>query len=387
MKSKAIGILIGIVLVVLAIYSFIERKEYVESEKAAKAYPVVLKEAYTKSGSLKDSQIFLGKFEPRNQATIASRVSAYVLYIAKEGTKVKKGDLLVKLDENDILSNINAIENNKKALDFQRKSLEENLKSLKVSYENQEKIFKRDKILYENKAISEEAYEKSQDAYARAYSSYKGTIEQINAIENQMNALSSQANALEDSLNYTTIRAPFDGIVSKRYLKVGNLVTPGKPLLDLEGTGNIYEVYVDIPENILPFIKVGDKEKITLNGKSQDAIVETIIPKAQNNLISVKLLTKENTIGAIPDMYIKTKIYTKECNGTLIPVNAVNHTTNGYYALEVSNNMVHWVKFNPIARNEDYFCTKDIPPNITLGLANRSEMLSIQDGREVKLVK
>ncbi len=387
MKSKAIGILIGIAIIVMAIYSFIKRKEYVESEKAAKAYPLVLKEAYTRSGSLRDSQMFLGKFEPKNEATIASRLSAYIVYIAKEGTKVKKGDVLVRLDESDILSNINALENNKKALSFQKRSLEENLKSLKVSYENQEKIFKRDKILYENKAISEEAYEKSQDAYARAYSAYKSAIEQISAIQSQMAALDSQASALEDSLKYTTIRAPFDGIVSKRYLKEGNLATPGKPLLDLEGTGNTYEVYVDVPENVLPYIKVGDKEKITLNGKSQEAIVETIIPKAQNNLVSIKLLTEGNTINAVPDMYIKTRIYTGQCKGTLIPVNAVNHTTNGYYALEVVNGRVHWVKFNPIARNEDYFCTTDIPPNVVIGLANRSQMLSIQDGREVKLVK
>ncbi|GAB6078593.1 efflux RND transporter periplasmic adaptor subunit [Hydrogenobaculum acidophilum] len=387
MKSKTIGILIGIGIIVIAIYAFIKRKEYVDEEKSAKAYPLVLKQAYAKEGSIREGQIFLGKFEPKNEATIASRLSAYILYIAKEGTKVKKGDILVKLDDKDIISNINATENNEKALAFQKKSLEENLKSLKVSYENQAKIFNRDKILYENKAISEEAYEKSQDAYERAKSAYKGAIEQINAIQNQMQALNSQASALEDSLNYTTIRAPFDGVVSKRYLKVGNLATPGKPLLDLEGVGDDYEVYVDVPQNILSHIKVGDEEKIMLNGKSQKAIVETIIPKAQNNMISIKLLTKGNNIEASPDMYIKTKIYTGACKGTLIPVNAVNHTYNGYYAMEVLNGVVHWVKFNPMARNEEYFCTKDMAPNTILGLANRSEMLSIQDGRKVKLVK
>lgn len=387
MKPKVIGIIIAISIIVLAIYAFIQRKEYVEQEQSAKVYPQVLKATYSKTGSIKDGEVFLGKFEPKNEATISSRISAYIIYIAKEGTKVKKGDLLVKLDDSDIISNINAISSNAKALSFQKQALEENLKAFKTKYQNQAKIYNRDKILYENKAISEQALEESQDLYAQAKAQYKSAIKQIYSIENQVNALQNQADALEDSLKYATILAPFDGVVSKRYLKVGNLALPGKPLLDLEGTGNTYEVYVDVPDSILPYLKVGDEATLELNGKTQEATIETIIPKAQNNMISIKLLTGNNNINATPDMYIKTILYKGVCDGTLIPINAVNHTSKGYYALEIINSKIHWVKFNPITRDDKYFCTKDIPPNTLLGLANRSQMLSLQEGQSIKVVK
>jgi len=50
-------------------------------------------------------------------------VSAYILYVAKEGTKVKKGDLLVKLDDSNIVSNINALKNNQASIAFQQEAL------------------------------------------------------------------------------------------------------------------------------------------------------------------------------------------------------------------------------------------------------------------------
>lgn len=387
MKGKAIGILIGLIIIVLAIYAFIRRKEYIEAEKAAKAYPIVLRKATTKEGTISDKEIFLGKFEPKNEATISSRVSAYILYVAKEGTKVKKGDLLVKLDDSNILANINSLRNNQQALSFQQQSLGKNLEALRVKYQNQRKIFERDKILYENKAISEEAFEKSQDLYQEAKAQYESTIKQIQGISSSISAVGDQVKSLEDDLKYTTIVAPFDGVVSKRYLKVGNLALPGKPILDLEGTNGKYEVYVDVPESFIKYIKVGDEETLALNGKTQKATVETIIPKAQNNMVTIKLYTNSNNINAIPDMYIKTYLTKGFCEGTLIPEDAVNHTSKGYFALEIVNNRVHWVKFTPEARNDKYFCTKDIPSNVEVGLANRSEMLSIQEGESVEVYK
>lgn len=387
MKGKAIGIVIGLIIIVLAIYAFIKRKEYIESEKAAKVYPIVLKKATTQEGTIIDKETFLGKFEPKNEASISSRVSAYILYVAKEGTKVKKGDLLVKLDSSNIVANINALKNNQQTLSFQQQSLKKNLGALMVKYQNQKKIFQRDKVLYENKAISEEAFEKSQDLYQEAKAQYESTAKQIEGLSQSIAAVDNQAKSLEDDLKYTNIVAPFDGVVSKRYLKEGNLAIPGKPIIDLEGTSGGYEIYVDIPESLLKYVKVGDRETIKLNDKTQDAIVEAIIPKAQNNMITIKLYTNSNNIDAIPDMYIKTYLTKGFCEGTLIPKNAVSHTSKGYFALEIVNNRVHWVKFTPKARDSEYFCTKDIPPNIELGLANRSEMLSIQEGESVEVYK
>ena len=383
MKAKAVGIVIAILVIVLAIYAFIKRKEYIENEKAAKAYPIVLKTATTQEGTIADKETFLGRFEPKNEASIASRVSAYILYVAKEGTKVKKGDLLVKLDDSNIVSNINALKNNQASIAFQQEALKRNLEALKTKYINQKKIYERDTVLYHHDAISEEAFEKSQDLYQEAKSQYEATINQIEGLSQTMMGIGNQIKALEDDLKYTTIVAPFDGVVSKRYLKEGDLAIPGKPILDLEGTDGKYEVYVDVPQDFVNYVKVGDVETIKLNGKTQNATVETIIPKAQNNMVSIKLYLDQNTIGAIPDMYVKTELTKGQCSATLIPKNAVNHTSKGYYALEIINNKVHWAAFTPIARNDEYFCTKDIPPNVRLGIANRSEMLSIQEGQKV----
>ena len=64
-------------------------------------------------------------------------------------------------------------------------------------------------------------------------------------------------------LGYTTLTAPFSGLIAKKFVNAGDLATPGLPLLNLENTNRL-QVVVAVPEALLAQIKSGDLLKLTV---------------------------------------------------------------------------------------------------------------------------
>jgi RND family efflux transporter MFP subunit len=134
-----------------------------------------------------------GQVAPIYQATLSSRFQGSIdKLLVREGTKVSKGQLLIQLDSRDLraeLARVNAeIENAKAHLD-------------------------RMNQLYIQDAVSKQEMENATRAYRVAEAS---------------------RNAVEAQLSYTTVRAPFDGVITEKKVEAGELASPGQPLLKME---------------------------------------------------------------------------------------------------------------------------------------------------------
>jgi RND family efflux transporter MFP subunit len=82
---------------------------------------------------------------------------------------------------------------------------------------------------------------------------------------------------------YTTIRAPFDGVVTERLMDPGNLAAPGTPLLRLDATG-ARRVEARVDEGRAAFVKSGDPVEILLDGRNaegEDPILGTVTEVAR----------------------------------------------------------------------------------------------------------
>ena len=163
-----------------------------------------------------------GTVHPTDQASLASRLMATVKSIdVSIGQNVHKGDLLVTLAANEIAA--------------QSEQAEAALAQLERNYE-------RESILLEKNATSAET---------------------VRSLEDQIRIAKARLLEVQTMESYTRIRAPFDGTTTARFVREGDLATPGTPLLAIEGHGNL-EVYVQVPDS-LPRPELGQKIEIQAN--------------------------------------------------------------------------------------------------------------------------
>jgi RND family efflux transporter MFP subunit len=74
------------------------------------------------------------------------------------------------------------------------------------------------------------------------------TADMVRGLEDRLTMTQAMVREAEVMLGYATIRAPFDGVVSRKHAQAGDLASPGYPLLELEGTG-AFQVEAAIPDS------------------------------------------------------------------------------------------------------------------------------------------
>lgn len=91
------------------------------------------------------------------------------------------------------------------------------------------------------------------------------TSETVAALEDGVRVLQAVVSEAETMLSYTKIRAPFDGVVTRKIASEGDLASPGMPLLEIENPRR-FEVATDIPEMLARPDLVGAEVEVTMPG-------------------------------------------------------------------------------------------------------------------------
>lgn len=101
----------------------------------------------------------------------------------------------------------------------------------------------------------------------------------------------------ETMLGYTKVVAPFAGVITRKHADMGDLATPGKPLLELEDSTAL-RLEADVPEAVVGKLALGDKlpVRVTAVEKELEGVVSEIAPAADPN--SRTFLVKLDLPGA-----------------------------------------------------------------------------------------
>ena len=168
---------------------------------------------------------------------------------------VKKGDLLVKIKPDTykaLLEQQEAAISTAKATNLQQKA----------TMVKAEQDLKRADDMYAKKAISIQEYNASQAAYDVAKNTYESSVHMIE----QAQASSSQA---RDALAKTTIYSPIDGTVTVLNSKLGERVVATNQFAGTEvmrvADLSAMEARVDVNENDVVNVKIGDKASVTID--------------------------------------------------------------------------------------------------------------------------
>jgi membrane fusion protein (multidrug efflux system) len=218
-----------------------------------------------KSNALASGPVVTGSIQPERKADLRAETSALVLQVLKEnGDVVKKGDILVKLDETAIRDSLS--------------SAEASARSSAQALDQAERQVARMKTLRASGMTSVQAMD---DAEVRR-----------NNAASDLAAARSRAAAARLQMAHTVVRAPFDGVVSERKVSAGDTASPGKELVKVIDTTSMrFEGRVSADR--ISVVKVGQPVTFKINGYAGQefrGIVKRVDPAANEVTRQVEVL-------------------------------------------------------------------------------------------------
>jgi RND family efflux transporter MFP subunit len=182
----------------------------------------------------------VGTVHAAQASELASRVVGTIVQVrVREGDSVRRGQVLVIIDDRESIAAVNRATAGETAAQQEVAAAESELALA-------ESTLKRYQNLLEKKSVSPQEFDevKTRQQAALAHKDLaRASLEQAKA------ALAQARTALE----YTQVRAPFDGVVTERKLDPGAMANPGSPVLAIEDTSR-YRLEVAINENDLRYI-------------------------------------------------------------------------------------------------------------------------------------
>jgi len=177
----------------------------------------------------------------------AQREGVIAKVLAEVGARVRKGQVLAELDNRELLANRDAAANKLKATEANEKNWAAQLEVDKADLARAEAMWKADLI----------TKEQVEHARANAVSSKFEVEREINNAQSARDALRSA----ELELEKTTVVAPFDGVVARRYIRLGQKVAVNDRMFWVTETSPI-NVRFTLPEEFVGKIKPGDSVRL-----------------------------------------------------------------------------------------------------------------------------
>src|SRR2546429_6152010 len=194
----------------------------------------------------------------QRKAAISSKASGRLEWLGvAEGTRVKAGEIIARLDSRDVAAQLDAALANVRVA---RAALEQALAEDRDAAAS----LQRTRGLIAQKFVSQSALDQ---ARARADRAVAG----VTTAEASIAAAGANARNAQVAVDYTQIRAPFDGIILSKSANVGDMVTPFSSAADSKGAVvsmadmSTLEVEADVSESSLSKIQVGQPAEITLD--------------------------------------------------------------------------------------------------------------------------
>jgi HlyD family secretion protein len=239
----------------------------------------------------------------QRKAAISSKASGRLEWLGvAEGSRVKAGDIIARLDKSDVQAQAEGARAN---VQVARATLEQ----AQAEDRDAASSLKRTRDLIAQKFVSESALD---TAKARADRAVAGVASARAAVG------SSEANArnAQVAVDYTVIRAPFDGIILSKSANVGDMVTPFSSAADSKGAVvsmadmSTLEVEADVSESSLSKVSVGQPCEITLDALPDvrfRGTVSRIVPTVDRAKATVMTKVRFDAIDSrvLPEMSAK----------------------------------------------------------------------------------
>ncbi|ARS41146.1 efflux transporter periplasmic adaptor subunit [Sphingobacteriaceae bacterium GW460-11-11-14-LB5] len=289
-----------------------------------------------------------GKIQPETEVKLSSEVSGEVVELkVKEGDIVKAGQLLCKVRPDVLQSGYERTVASFNAQKASVASAQQQLVQNQANFVNADATYKRNVELFNKKVISASEFDAAKAAYLTAKANLASAKESVIGAKFTLEQTGANVKEAGANLAKTTIYAPVDGVVSKLSIELGDRILgtsqmAGTEIMRISNLSSM-EVNVDVNENDITRVKVGDKASIEVDAfsdkkfrgevteiaSSSTAVgtaVSTSVDQVTN--FSVKIRITEELAGKQqsifrPGMSATVDIESESLTGLAIPIQAV----------------------------------------------------------------
>ncbi len=325
----------------------------------------------------------------QRKAAVSSKGTGRLVYLGvKEGSRVKAGELLARLENDDLEAERSQIEGQLAAAKAELARATADLRAASRQH-------RRLEALWRERVVAKAEYENARDQDHRAGAAVAAARANIRALEAGL----KRASVL---LDYTEIRAPFDGVVLTKNADEGEVVAPFGSAVNARAAVvtmadlSSLEVQTDVSEAFLHKVREGQPAEIQLDALPDTRLsgkAATIVPTADRTrgTILVKVQFDRMDPRVLPEMSARVAFLSRPlAEGEKLPFLAVHvdalaerEGVKGVFALE--GERLRWVPLTSVVTRGDFVVLG--PPWKEGGKVVKKPSPDLQDGARFQIAE
>jgi RND family efflux transporter MFP subunit len=325
----------------------------------------------------------------QRKAAVSSKITGKLVYLAvEEGSRVKEGDIIAHLENDDMLASRDRSVSGVKSAQHNLEQASADLDEATLSYQRSQELVLRGYIARSEFDLAEARYKRLHAAVASSKSA--------------VSAARASLKEIDVNLDYAVLRAPFDAVVLTKNADVGDIITPlgaaanAKAAVVNLADMHSLQVEVDVAESNIEKVYSGQPCEITLDAISNERFpgsVHMIVPTADRTKASILVKIAFNQLHAkiLPEMSAKAAFLQREIQidemrpMVVVPVTAVLNRNQQSTAYKISDDRAIRIQVTIGRTMNDIL---EILSGLNIGdkIIN-SPSDKVQDGTKIKFAK
>ncbi len=266
-----------------------------------------------KASSVADFYEATGTIRSPTVVTLSSQVMGYVRAVhVKEGDRVQAGQLLVEVDDREIDAQVRKAKAGLKETQDFREEVEQMIRaaeSATAAAEANQKLaastFTRYQTLFERKSVSPQEFDEIKARYEaqtaevqRAKENRQSLLAKREQVGSRIEQGQAEVTRAEVLLGYVRLRCPMQGMVTGKKVEVGQLATPGMPLLVIEDDSR-YRLEAVVEESRVKNIRLGNSVPVLIDALGPQEWLGKVVeigsdfdPATRSTIVKVDLALK-----------------------------------------------------------------------------------------------
>jgi RND family efflux transporter MFP subunit len=269
----------------------------------------------------------MGTVHAKTAGTLSSKLMGTIRAVkVKEGDFVKKGDILVLIDDSQVNAQLAQAEEAKAGAQKEYAASVSAADSARAASKLAGATYDRYLNLVREESASRQEFDEVEARKRQADAALSQAESMVQASDHRIKQAEATLVSAKSFKKDSVITAPYDAIITAKMVEAGDLASPGSPLLNIEGREGLY-IELVVPESRVQNAGVGKMVNIiipAINDLSVEGVIGALVTAADSRtrsfLVKINFKAQDNIHSG---MYARVRIPSEEAEMLLIPSSAL----------------------------------------------------------------